>query len=70
MYILTNEGLGQPRPICEAAMEDVDRLSDSLKWFNKEAAKTYGDPKRLKSLGALALDSADQIIGKLDGYIF
>jgi hypothetical protein len=69
MYVWTREGLGQPGPICQAAMEDVERLSDSLKWFNKEAAKTYANPQRLKSLGTLVLGNADQISGRLDDYI-
>ena len=69
MYIRASAELGQPQPICEAATHNLERLSASLKWFNKESAKTYPDPKRLKKLGSLVLDDADGMSGRLDDYM-
>ena len=69
MYLQTWAGLGQSQPICEAAIEDLDRLSASLKSFNKELKKTYVDPKRLKNLGSLVTFDVDRLIGNLDTYM-
>jgi hypothetical protein len=71
MYIRTFEGLGlgEPQPICEAAEHNLERLSTSLKMFNRESGKTYGDPKRLKNLGSLVVGDAEAISERLASYI-
>ena len=66
MYVGT---LGQPQPICEAAAHDLERLASSLKWFNKESEKTYGDPKRLKNLSSLVVADAETISERLVDYV-
>lgn len=69
MYLRTNEGLGQPQAACEAAAHTLERLSTSLKIFKKESAKTYGDPERLKKLGALVTADAESLSDRLGDFI-
>jgi hypothetical protein len=69
MYVWTHQSLGQPQPVCEAAAHRLERLATSLKWFKRESDKTYGDPERLKSLGALVVADAEGITERLADYI-
>ena len=68
MYFRTHEGLGEPA-VCEAAAHNLERLTTSLKWFKKEAEKTYRDPKRFKNLGALVVGDTKTVIQNLAGYM-
>lgn len=69
MYFWTHERFGEPQPVCEAAAHSLEHLATSLKWFKKETEKTYGDPKRLKSIGSLVVSLAESIISGLPDFI-
>ena len=69
MYFRTNERLGEPQQVCEAAAHTLAFLESSLKSFKKEVDKSYPEPKRLRNLQTLVVDDAQRVSDGLKDYI-
>lgn len=70
MYILINEGLGQPAsPSCNAAVSDLELLSIILRRLNRSLNESPRNPGRISRLKRLVGLQVSSIISVLDNYI-
>jgi hypothetical protein len=69
MYFRTNEDLGEPQVVCEAAAPSLERLATSLKWFKREVDKSYPEAKRVKNYIDLVVSDAKSLSDGLSDFM-